>query len=162
MVNETRSPHPLGPWVTTSPPEEKRAVRGWALVWIVACGSLLGMALYLKPSTEGLGTHTQLGLPQCSWPTMWGIPCPTCGMTTAFAHTVRGRWLTAFEDQPMGFLLAVATMVWVMISLRALVTGRTWRLNGYRLTPLRVTLVIVGSVLLSWGYKILVTRGDFG
>ena len=83
-------------------------------------------------------------------------------MTTAFAHTVRGQWLTAFEDQPLGFLLAVAALVWLVVALRALVTGRTWRLNGYRLTPLRLTLVIVGSALLSWGYKILVTRGDFG
>ena len=45
-----------------------------------------------------------------------GIPCPTCGMTTAFSHCVRGHWLTSFIVQPAGCLVAVATMLALIMS----------------------------------------------
>ena len=40
------------------------------------CGGVLGFAAYLTPSAEGLGTHTQLGMPSCGWIHTMGIPCP--------------------------------------------------------------------------------------
>ena len=47
---------------------------------------------------------------------VWGLPCPTCGMTTAFAHTVRGRWLAAARAQPAGFVAAIATALLAGVS----------------------------------------------
>ncbi|MBM4114113.1 MAG: DUF2752 domain-containing protein, partial [Phycisphaerae bacterium] len=69
--------------------------------------SLLLLASTLEPSSKGLGTHTQLGLPPCTWTIAFGIPCPSCGMTTSFAHAVRGDLLSSFVAQPMGALLAL-------------------------------------------------------
>ena len=59
-----------------------------ALVAVGAAAPLV-LAASLTPAAQGLGTHTALGLPACGWASMSGIPCPSCGMTTAFAEVNR-------------------------------------------------------------------------
>ena len=75
----------------------------------VVCGVLLlaGFALagWLQPSARGYGTHQQLGLPPCSIQLLFGIPCPSCGMTTSFALFVRGQIPAAFQANPAGLYL---------------------------------------------------------
>lgn len=71
---------------------------------------LLGITFYLQPDQEGLGTHQQLGLPPCSMRVVFGIRCPACGMTTSWAHFVRGQWLQSTVANPAGFLLAIYSL----------------------------------------------------
>lgn len=73
------------------------------------CVGVLLVAGSLTPETDGLGTHQQLGLAACAFHAERNLPCPTCGMTTAFAHAAQGRLLTAFIIQPAGAALALAT-----------------------------------------------------
>lgn len=118
---------------------------------------MLAVARRLEPSATGIGTHQQLlkGTPPCTMVVLIGYPCPTCGMTTAFAHGVRGQWLRSFHAQPAGFLLFLATLTAVGISLSVLVTGRTLRLNPQRLTPVRIALMVVGLLAAGWAYKLI-------
>ena len=52
----------------------------------------LGLCAFLEPDPSGAGTHTQLGLPGCLISRVTGMErCPSCGLTTAFAHLVRGH-----------------------------------------------------------------------
>ena len=37
----------------------------------------------VPPDARGHGTHERLGMLPCSWPQSLGLPCPTCGVTTA-------------------------------------------------------------------------------
>ncbi len=83
-----------------------------------------------------------------------GYPCPTCGMTTAFAHTVRGEFRAAFAAQPGGLVLALATVLAASVSASVLATGRVWLVNWYRITPMRVTLATVFVVIGGWAYKL--------
>src|SRR5262245_31491696 len=53
--------------------------------------AVLALARWLEPSPLGYGTHRQLGLLPCSFRRITGYPCPSCGMTTAFAWFVRGQ-----------------------------------------------------------------------
>ena len=57
------------------------------------------LAVYLNPYKDGRiwfeGTHQQLGLPPCTVLDWFGIRCPSCGMTTSWAHMVRGQVLAA-------------------------------------------------------------------
>ena len=78
-----------------------------AAVALAAAGPLV-LAAWLEPAAAGLGTHEQLGLPACGWVAAAGIPCPSCGMTTAFAHAARGDLLGSFLVQPAGAILALA------------------------------------------------------
>ena len=59
----------------------------WAILWLTPFAVLVVAAL-LTPSPIGHSTHTQLGLPPCGFLVMTGLPCPGCGMTTAFAHAL--------------------------------------------------------------------------
>ena len=83
-----------------------------------------------------------------------GYPCPTCGMTTAFAHTVRGNLWSAFSAQPAGLAVALATVLAASVSLGVLFSGKVWAVNWFRVTPLRLTLTIVLVVLGGWLYKL--------
>lgn len=152
--------HPLGPVLRRTDPDESRQVRRRAVALIVVCLALLSAAWLMHPSPTGAQTHVQAGLPACSW---WkaGIPCPTCGMTTAFAHSVRGDWLAAIAAQPAGWLVFVAVAVILIQSVRELATGVGIRVNWYRVSPYRVTAVIAAIVLFAWIYKILATRAHF-
>lgn len=68
--------------------------------------TLLLLAVWLKPNPLGYGTHQQFGLPPCTIQFWFGIPCPSCGGTTAFAHFVRGQWGSALRANAASCLLA--------------------------------------------------------
>jgi hypothetical protein len=80
------------------------------LTGVVLLGLLI-TAARLTPDPRGLGTHRQLGLPPCTIVAWFGIRCPSCGMTTAWSHMVRGQVASAVRANSGGALLALAAMV---------------------------------------------------
>jgi hypothetical protein len=120
--------------------------------------AVLSIAAYVEPASNGVGTHQQLGLPQCGWILAANIPCPTCGMTTAWSHTVRGEIPSAFLAQPMGMFLAIATIFVAVGGLFSAITGYSFNGLLYLFAPSRVFIVIIVLTLASWGLKILLHR----
>jgi hypothetical protein len=118
-----------------------------------ALGLLLTAGL-LKPSPDGFGTHRQLGLPPCSF-TMWfGKRCPSCGMTTSWAHLTKGRVLDSLAANAGGTLLALSA---AMVGPWALWSG----LRGkWLLGPPNEKIVLVaacsvlGVTLLDWCFRL--------
>ncbi len=118
-------------------------------------GSVLGVAAFaLEADAAGLGTHTQLGLTPCGFVAATGLPCATCGMTTATTLAAHGHLLDSFRTQPAGFFFALTMAVCVIIGAWSAWTGRP-------LTPLlrplgrgRVWALLVAVLLLAWGYRI--------
>ena len=149
--------HPLGPIVSQPAAERPGSARAIAGLVLVGCVLLLAVAARLEPAAGGIGTHEQLGHPPCSVPMLWGVPCPTCGMTTAFAHAARGQMASAFHAQPAGLSLALAAAVAAVAAGRTLVTGRAYRINWTRVSPLGVGFGVVGVLLGGWVYKIVIT-----
>ncbi len=83
--------------------------------------ALLAVAAGLSPPRTALawGTHRQLGLPECRFQSQWQMRCPSCGMTTAWAHAVRGQIHLALADNVAGALLALAALAaapWTLLS----------------------------------------------
>ena len=60
--------------------------RSFAFAVTLGCATVLLIASWLTPDPRGLGSHTKLGMPRCEFEYRTGIPCPSCGMTTSFAH----------------------------------------------------------------------------
>jgi sugar phosphate permease len=143
-------------------PQPQRATRGerWACAVLAAAAlAVLGLAAWLEPSPSGIGTHRALGLAPCGWVQSMSLPCPSCGMTTAFALAARGRFVAAAAAQPMGFLLAVGSAAAAIACLHTALTGsRLAHVLGARLTP-RVLLGLGIVALLAWGWKIASYRG---
>ncbi len=120
----------------------------------VAAAVILGVAVYLQPSPTGLGTHAQLNVPACTWIAVMDVPCPTCGMTTAFAHAADGHLLASLQTQPLGFLLAITTAI-------SLLTGVFVAATGSRVASMYTTLwtkagvwTLILLAVGSWLYKI--------
>lgn len=119
----------------------------------LACASPLVFAATLTPSSAGMGTHTQVGLPECGFVLATGLPCATCGCTTAFAHAADGSLLMSLITQPFGAVLALA------LAMMTLIAG--WSAcSGMRLAPLGRMMASKGFVLswivlllAAWGYK---------
>ena len=87
-------------------------VRGVLAVMAVAFAGVLGVAAWLDPYTADGGrrtmsTHTQLGLPPCTFAEVYGKPCPSCGMTTSFALLAHGDPVGSARANWVGTLLAV-------------------------------------------------------
>jgi hypothetical protein len=118
---------------------------------------LLVIAAALKPSPYHLGTHQQLGLPPCSFLVIFGIPCPTCGMTTAWADLMHGELILAFQANISGVLLAVSAILaapWLMISA---VRGRWlgWKPTGTVVAYVAGMIILIS--LVQWAYHLLAT-----
>lgn len=131
----------------------RAAARGWvraaaALVVVTLIG-LFALARYLEPSGQGLGTHQQLGLPPCSFRVMFGIRCPSCGMTTSWAYFVRFQWPESAAVNVGGFLLAVLAAVTVALAARLIRTGRVPKASTQRVYT-AVCLAIIGVALVEW------------
>ncbi|MBC7783141.1 MAG: DUF2752 domain-containing protein [Burkholderiales bacterium] len=133
---------------------------GWLsrlLALAIALGALcvLLTAARLIPEAGGIGTHTQLGLAPCAFLDRTGIPCAGCGMTTSFAHFVRGQVFASFFAQPFGFVLAVCTAV---VFWGAIYVGTTGKAS-YRLLlmiPLKAHLFFwLGFAALGWIWKLI-------
>ena len=75
------------------------------------CLTVLSLSAWLNPSSDGHGTHKQLGLAPCMWVVAFDKPCPTCGMTTSFSHAGEGSWIQSAKTQPMGTVLVLLTTV---------------------------------------------------
>lgn len=147
--------HPLGPLAFRAAARNPASARLIAAGVAAGCATVLVAAASLTPDPRGQGTHEQLGLPPCTMVMFTGYPCPTCGMTTAFAYAVRGRFIAAFSAQPAGLAIALGVMAAFGLSGGTLVTGRVWAVNWYRVTPGRIALVVVLVVLAAWGYKLM-------
>lgn len=153
---------PASPSVDALHPVEVARRRIAAAVVFVAAASLLSVAWWLSPSPNGFGTHLALGLPPCTWPARFGVPCPSCGMTTAFALAAKGRLFASFATQPMGCLLAVASGMTLVASAWTLATGRTVWPVCERLWNARAAWILGIAALLAWGYKAAAMSGWIG
>jgi hypothetical protein len=137
----------------------RRGRRVFGFLVALAATGVLGLAAWLEPSPTGLGTHSQLNLPPCGWIVTMDLPCPTCGMSTAFAHAADGHLLQALHAQPLGGLLAIAIAMALFVGLYVAATGSRLgrlftRLWGRR-APWFLGLMIIGA----WVYKILSYKG---
>ncbi|MEO6811006.1 MAG: DUF2752 domain-containing protein [Isosphaeraceae bacterium] len=134
--------------MATSGQRLSRSAR-WALATLaLALSALLATAAGLKPDPRGFGTHEQLGLPQCAFQAVTGVPCPSCGMTTAFAWSVRGRPDRAWRANPAGSLLAPLCGLLVLWLLAVVALGRPL---GTRSVDRPLMIVTVAAVALSLG-----------
>ncbi len=137
-----------------APPARQVAIRDRVAGVLLAAGALtpLLIAAGLNANPQGHGTHLQLGMAPCGFLVASGLPCGTCGMTTAFTHAADGNLLAAAAVQPAGALLALLCAVAALIGTYTAFTGMALtRLLG-QLARGRVVLIAIAVFLAAWGY----------
>jgi hypothetical protein len=132
-----------------------RAAQRWGMA-ALALGLVLVfvVARRLEPSPRGFGTHEQLGLPPCQFAWVTGKPCPSCGMTTAFAWFVRGELVRALGANPAGGLLAAACAALVPWLLVGAALGTTPGFRSLERPLIGVVVATVGVSLVSWTIRL--------
>jgi hypothetical protein len=133
------------------------AERVLLVVSALAVAALCVVLARLEPDPRGHGTHEQLGLASCSWPSERGMPCPTCGVTTAAVLLLRLRPADAFLTQPFGALVALIALAFVWLGLRHAWRGESLSARVARWPLGRLLLGFIAALLLGWWYRIEVS-----
>ena len=120
----------------------------WAIVG--GCVLVLAAAAAIEPDSRGYGTHTQLGFPPCGFLLLTGSPCPGCGLTTAFAHGIRGQLSLAATANPLGLALFLVVCLCIPLGVTAALRG--WSLDAAieRFSLNHWGLALAGCAVVIW------------
>ncbi|MEM8782723.1 MAG: DUF2752 domain-containing protein [Planctomycetota bacterium] len=135
-----------------APPSWRARLSGLAV--LLGGAAVLGVGIWLSPDTAGLGTHTQLGWSPCGFEGRTGLPCATCGMTTATTLAAEGRLLDSLRVQPAGFLFALLAALACLMGGWSAWTGRSLMPVALVLVKPKTLVAIGVAVLLAWGYRL--------
>ena len=130
-----------------------------ALALVASVG--LVMARLLQPASRGVGTHEQLGLPPCAFLHLTGVPCPSCGLTTSFAHASRLHFYEAFITQPFGVITFCLTALSIPLSFYFIYSRTPWSKLIYSAKSNQALYALIVLYLLSWLYKIAAMKWLF-
>ncbi len=112
--------------------DNSRQTRLVAAIVLVACLSVLLFANYLDSPAQAAAKSsrgepvkalTSFGYPGCSFKSVTGLPCATCGMTRSFTFMADGAFADAFAMQPMGALLCLGLAMVVLLAGWSLLTA---------------------------------------
>jgi hypothetical protein len=136
-------------------------VRGALLLVAVALTAVLTTAVLLNPyykddpnhpdgTPRTMETHRQLGLPPCSFKTMTGLPCPSCGMTTSFSLLMHGDIWNSLQANAVGTLLALACVLFVPWSLASVFMARPMFVRTVEKPLMFGIVALVTLMLIRW------------
>ena len=112
------------------------------------------LALRLDPDPRGYGTHRRLGLPPCSFRSMFAVPCPSCGMTTSFSNFVRGRFVESVRANVAGSLLALACAVQIPWIWMSIYRGRLLWIDRPEMGLVWLLLIVCSVCLIQWAVRV--------
>ncbi len=139
-------------------------VRGGLLSMVLLPAIVFAIALGLDPYQGGRvwleETHTQLGMPICSFRKLTGQPCPSCGMTSSFALFVRGDLLHSLQANAAGTLLATLSLLFIFWGLMTAVAGRMLWLHSWERIVVWLVLLFVAVMLVRWGIVLFLRMGS--
>lgn len=136
---------PVGPWWD----------RLIALVPVGAATWVVALLVPIEPDPRGYGTHEALGWEPCGWPSAFGIPCPTCGATTAACHVLHLHPLQALAAHPFGAAMTVVGLWIAVVALLDIVRGRSFVARTLGLRPWLWLGWGLLLLLASWGLRLL-------
>lgn len=119
-------------------------------VWLFLGG--LAVMIFLFLAGIGVINISKYMLP-CGMKVRYGLPCPTCGFTTAALSFFSGDILGAFYIQPAGALLCTALVITVFLAFITAVFGVYFPFLKNlvrRFKPWQIIIVIVVILLAAW------------
>ncbi len=128
--------------------------------WLLVLGAALlvlglGVARGLEPDPRGYSTHEIMGFGPCTFRVLFNRPCPSCGMTTAWACAMRGRLLDAFRANFGGAVSSLGAMIAVPWLLTSAARGR-WLFVRPRSEWAVVAMALLGfGILAQWLFRLL-------
>jgi len=122
----------------------QRLISAWIFIVFFAICVVLWLASNDKFSLSSL-------LLPCGFKMRTGLPCPTCGYTTATIAFFRGDILRAFYIQPAGAILCVLVVLTVFLSFIIAVFGVYSSFLKSILQRLKLKFFVIGAILVILG-----------
>lgn len=144
MYNQSLRGFPIG-----------RTGRVLLAAWSLLLFGGFALAAGLEPDPRGYGTHQSLGLPPCSFKTIFGMRCPSCGMTTSFAHFTKGHVIEAARANLAGLLLAMLCAVQIPWCWTSIVRGELFGVVRPDAWLVWLLVALSGTCLLQWGVRLI-------
>jgi hypothetical protein len=139
-----------------------RWVRVTLLVLTVPWLIVFAIATQLDPyKTEDgqplrMGTHKQLGLPECNFKLLVGVPCPSCGMTTSFTLLAHGDVWNSLQANFAGTVLAILGLLFVPWALASAFFGRFVFVRSIEMVIFRIAVCFLILLFGRWGIVLIV------
>ena len=136
-------------------PVMNRWVRGTLVGIALGLTALFAVAALLNPyrsdgSARRMETHMQLGLPECTFKRVTGLPCPSCGMTTSFALTMHGDFIDAVRANSVGVMLALTLLVAIPWCLFSALCRRTLFIRSAEHALMVMVIGLLSLMLVRW------------
>ncbi len=136
-------------------PVMTRWVRGTLVGIALGLTALFAVASYLNPyrsdgSARRMETHMQLGLPECTFKKVTKLPCPSCGMTTSFALTIRGDLTDAVQANSVGVLLALTLLAAIPWCIASVICRRTIFFQSAERALMVIVIGLLSLMLVRW------------
>ena len=140
---------------SSSEPVEAAGIRRGGLLVGLGCLGVLVAAWHLEGSYLPFGRGSQIVLPSCFLQESTGYPCLTCGMTRAWACSVRGDFVGGVRANVAGTFFAVACGLAVLGGFGTALAGESFYRRFVRpvvsiLRGGRWVWAGVGLVVLAW------------
>lgn len=144
--------------------EAAEPIRWWArallLVFTIPWFAVFAVALTLDPYEEDglarkLGTHRQLGLPECNFKTLTEFPCPSCGMTTSFSLIMHGDVWNSLQANFAGTALSTFGLLFIPWALLSAFCGRFVMVRSLELVVFRLAIVFLVILFGRWGIVLI-------
>ncbi len=91
----------------------------------------------------------------CPFKLITGLPCPTCGLTRAFAAVSHLDFATALAQNPLMVIALVGVWIWGLVSLTGVVHGgRVPRIRANKGAATAMRIFAVAAIAANWAYLI--------
>ena len=95
----------------------------------------------------------------CGFKQRYGLPCPTCGITTSILAFAEGRILESFYIQPAGGLACLMLSAVAILNLITVVSGRYLCFAKRFLAEVKVRyVIIVVLIIIACGWMVTLAR----
>jgi len=142
---------------------KKREIFGKASLHqrVIACIVFLSIGLFfgvMLLAAKGK-IDLELFLLPCGFKQRYGLPCPTCGITTSILAFAEGRVFESFYIQPAGGLACVMLLAAAILSLITVVFGRYLCFARRFLGEVKVRyVIIVVLIIIACGWMVTLSR----
>ena len=137
-----------------------RWLRIFLLVLTVPWLAVFVVATQISPykadgEARQMGTHMQLGLPDCNFKELTGLPCPSCGMTTSFCLLIRADVWHSLQANFAGTLLATFGLLFIPWAFASAFLGRFVFIRSIEMVVFRLAIVFLFLLFGRWAFVLI-------
>jgi Protein of unknown function (DUF2752) len=119
--------------------------------WIIVFAVATQISPYYEDGeARKMGTHMQLGLPDCNFKDLTGVPCPSCGMTTSFCLLIRADVWSSMKANFAGTMLASFGLLFIPWAMASAFFGRFVFVRALEMLVFRLAIIFLVLLFGRW------------